>query len=393
MKTKKFLPLLTLFFFIITPLAFGMGGPPLPLPTQTPAIKATPTPTPTPSLDQINRGLNEFAISSEYSSVALEIGDLIDNYYPKYQELNRIRGNQLPHEVNNCPREMAGSEAFSEQITFFVQKHFALNRPLLENLAASYGVPAQLSKHQKVSFIGHPLCLVNRKSLEKTLKKVPDDRVIFLMNKFIDTHNGLRTLVLDGNLSARTDLLQHWSTFMGCLAYSESLTTANNESSQKVGKKYGPSDYRRPSGVKFYEDPQQPPASRLNIGLFQFTPDSGGNVYPCLRQWNSWFGNDCNIEITAGQSEMIRILGSTQQTFNAFCGVNKILQTFSIQINTNKTWATHPNNLHNDRLIDPADRCVTPFIYAGRAYNHFGPLQNSTGSNLENLLNCFFQKK
>lgn len=90
---------------------------------------------------------------------------------------------------------------------------------------------------------------------------------------------------------------------------------------------------------------------------------------------------------------MIRILGSAKQTFNAFCGVNKILQTFSVQVNTTKTWATHPNNFHNGKLINGKDRCITPFIYSGRAYNHFGPLQNSTGSNLETLFNCVFQKK
>lgn len=73
---------------------------------------------------------------------------------------------------------------------------------------------------------------------------------------------------------------------------------------------------------------------------------------------------------------------------NAFCGVNKILQSFAIQVNTTKSVSTHPSNQSGGKFKAPADRCVSPFFYSGYSYNHFGPLMNSTGSNLAGLMAC-----
>ena len=76
------------------------------------------------------------------------------------------------------------------------------------------------------------------------------------------------------------------------------------------------------------------------------------------------------------------------QSFNAFCGAHKLIETFSIQINTNNAHATHPDNAINGVLKSAENRCVSPHFYAGWAYNHFGPLQNSTGKNLDELFSC-----
>ncbi len=85
---------------------------------------------------------------------------------------------------------------------------------------------------------------------------------------------------------------------------------------------------------------------------------------------------------------MIKILGSSQHSFNSFCGVHKVVETFAIQAYTKNSSSTHPTNVSGSGLKSPANRCVTPYFYAGWAYNHFGPLQNSTGSNLNELHSC-----
>jgi hypothetical protein len=89
---------------------------------------------------------------------------------------------------------------------------------------------------------------------------------------------------------------------------------------------------------------------------------------------------------------MIRVVGSSLQHFNAYCGVHKLLQTFSVQVNSSSTRNTHPDNRSGGRLKSSSERCVTPHFYAGWAYNHFGPLQNSTGSNLNKLLKCVYNE-
>ena len=169
---------------------------------------------------------------------------------------------------------------------------------------------------------------------------------------------------------------------MGCLAYTESLTSADVSSSYKVSEEYSPKGFEKPKGVKFYEDPYQDATSRLNIGLYQFTPNSSGNIYPCVLQWNDFFPEN-KIDTRADQNELIRVFGSSFQSMNAFCGINKVVQTFAIQVNTDEQKRTHPGNRDGQSLKASSNRCVTPWFYASYAYNHFGPLQNSTGNNLK----------
>jgi hypothetical protein len=178
---------------------------------------------------------------------------------------------------------------------------------------------------------------------------------------------------------------------MGCLAYSESLSTADTKTSEAVAKEVAPSDYSKPPGVKFYLDSKQVhPESRLNIGLYQFSPASRGNVQACLRNWNQWVGQDLgsSLPLEAPEADMIRLLGAADQEFNAFCGVNKIAQTFFVQVNTSSPQRTPLENRGSSGVLKrPEDRCVTPFFNV-RAYQHFGPLQNTTRRNLAEVLRC-----
>jgi hypothetical protein len=256
-------------------------------------------------------------------------------------------------------------------------------------IGSSYGTSSNDSQYFPTSLIRHPLCKMTKESLAVTLKNVPSEATIAELNLFAEATNSLRLEVIKGDMKAKAELLSLWSRFFSCLAYTESLTSADNHTSLSVAAKYSPSGYRKPAGVEFYEDSAQPAVSRLNIGTYQFTPDKNGNITPCLKAWNKMHPTtSCQLPLNGTQADLIRILGSSLQSFNIFCGVHKLVETFSIQVNTNKSSATHPDNKILGKLKGEESRCVTPHFYAGRAYNHFGPLQNSTGSNMAELFSC-----
>jgi hypothetical protein len=279
---------------------------------------------------------------------------------------------------------------FADAIAYQVNEHFKSSKAELTFIASLFGLPSTLDQHVALSLTSFPLCSVTIQTLTQTIggSRVPSQRVINQLNQFADQMNQLRDKSLSGDEEAKKQLVRRWSRMMMCLSYVESLTTADTPTSDAVARKVGPQGYRRPAGVKFYEDPRQPVASRLNIGLFQFSPDAGGNVFPCIRRWNK-VNPQCAISESASQAEMIRILGSDLQHFNSFCGVNKLVQMFSIQVNTSNVNNTHPANRKSDGRLKPAgERCVSMHFRPGNSYLHFGPFMNSTGSNLEQLMSC-----
>lgn len=322
-----------------------------------------------------------------FNDVALPVGDHVDLYYSNFQQLLINRDEVSIHEVDQCEDKLSGQNSFADRIAYYVFKHTKLTKPHLAQLAPYYNVPNNLNQHIDISLTSHKLCPVSKSSLTSTIgsSRVPNSSTIDLMRQFSEKHNRLRERSLDQDAEADIELNKLWTRFMSCLSYTESLTTADSSSSRNVAEKYAPSNYRKPAGVKFYEDPYQNPASRLNIGLFQFTPNARGNVNACIRHWNEQ-NTSCQISTGSSQSEMIKVFGSSSQTFNAFCGVNKILQTFAIQANTSASRSTHPQNTSGRKPA--SERCVTPFFYSSWAYNHFGPLMNSTGSNLGKLMSC-----
>jgi hypothetical protein len=87
---------------------------------------------------------------------------------------------------------------------------------------------------------------------------------------------------------------------------------------------------------------------------------------------------------------MIRTLGSSEQHFNAYCGVDKLMETFFVQANTTNPARTFPTNKVNGKLKPPADRCVTPHM-AFKAYVHFSPFINSIDGNLVELMKCVME--
>lgn len=364
---------------------------PAPVPAPTPAPNPAPEPTPvppvtTPTPPREPAGETPLEI---FSDVSYPVGLSVDNYYSSYRELLEVRSGSQNVNADSCQGDIKGKDRFADRITFFVNEMMKDQRPQIGSIASLFGASSAVSTHAPVSLKRFPMCKVTATSLTHTLGtgKASAQSVIDKLNVFVDAYNKHRTGTLKGDVRSEIALNRLWTRFMSCLSYAESLTTADTKTSENVALKVGPSGYRKPAGVKFYEDALQPEESRLNIGLYQFTPNSTGNVNPCLKSWNSQYPS-CALPTNASQAQMVQLLGSSYQTFNAFCGTHKLLQTFAIQVNTAKTSATHPAN-HSGTSTKPAnDRCVTPFFKAGKAYNHFGPLQNSTGSNLNSLMTC-----
>lgn len=347
---------------------------PTPVPTPNPTPLPTPLPTPTPH-------------HTVWSEVADELADEVD-YIQHSDELSKSRSIASVNEGDSCHPELKGSSRFADAIGFFVEELSKKQTVQIQGIAPYYHMSSDPSTYEKVSLISHELCPVTRSSLAKTIRRVPGQSTINLSNRFADDHNRYRKLYLNGDTEALVDLKKHWGKFFGCLAYVESLSSADSSRSYRVAAKYGPKGYTKPEGVEFYEDPYQNPVSRLNIGIFQFTPHYSGNINPCIKQWNRDYPS-CKTS-SSSQSQLIPLIGSSLQHFNAYCGVHKLLQTFAVQVNSSSSINTHPNNKVSGSLKKGGDRCVTPHFYAGSAYNHFGPLQNSTGSNLHKLMKCVY---
>lgn len=342
---------------------------------ETPSIPATPEDT-APAVD-----------FNEYLSVSSIIGASVDDYFNQ-GELLKTRSLVNTDTVDTCNGEKNRNpnDQFSDQISFYTKAMMSPVSAKVGIIGSYYGSPTKDESYFPVSLMSHPLCASTTSSLSQTIKKVPSQAVIDKLNRFATTANSLREKALGGDAGAKVELMKHWGKLFSCLAYTESLSSADSSASRSVASSSAPSGYTKPSGVEFYNDPSQDAASRLNIGLFQFTPNSSGNIKPCLKAWNEFHSGSpsCKVNESGLQAEMIRVLGSSYQSFNAFCGVHKLVQTFAIQVNTTSSGSTYPGNSGKTA----AARCVTPHFYAGKAYNHFGPLQNSTGENMNKLYSC-----
>jgi hypothetical protein len=303
-------------------------------------------------------------------------------------ELGKGRTLSSAFPVDSCHKDLQGMDQFSDAIAYSVSELSKGRQIQLQSLGSIFGYSTNPSTYKDVSLISHPLCDVTSSSLRHTIpgRTLPDSATIALSQRFANEHNTYRKQILDGDSRGTERIQKHWGKFFGCLAYVESLTTADTSTSNSVAANVAPSSYRKPAGVKFYIDPSQSQASKLNIGLFQFTPTYGGNINPCVKQWNKDYPS-CKISDTS-TTNMINAVGSARQHFNAYCGVHKIVQTFFVQSHTWSTSRNHPSNFPSGTLKSTGERCVTPHFKS--AYNHFGPLQNTTGTNLKKLMSCIY---
>jgi hypothetical protein len=190
---------------------------------------------------------------------------------------------------------------------------------LRKKKGACFQIPKDIENIYPTSLMSHELCPITEKSLTTSLSegKVPDAETIQMLNEFSKINNSLRSsLRAKSTYENKLKFSQHWSKLAGCLAYAESLTTADSAQSKEIAARNAPKGYVRPAGVGFYEDPNQPQESRLNIGLYQFTPNIGGNIQACARQWNEMFPS-CKINLKASDAESFKLLGSELQAFKS----------------------------------------------------------------------------
>jgi hypothetical protein len=245
--------------------------------------------------------------------------------------------------------------SFKDQIKDWVEFYSAQEVPLsLEEIYPYYQVKNGLTE---LSLRDLNYCGEDQSSLDRSLKNVPEEKTIAGLNQFFENSVNYEKL-------------------FSCLALEESLGDPDTSSSKKIYRTVTGKD-EKPAGVKFYIDRDQPKESALNIGLFQFTPNINGNIQSCVKSWNKIFHQQKNCQIK-NNDDVLSALSTSAQNFNTFCGVHKIIETASIQMRSEKSSAH----------FRPGQECISLQMRAGLAYNHFGPLQNSTGRNLASLTKC-----
>lgn len=373
--------------------AAAMSQKPPTQPTPTPSPSPTPKPSPSPSPGREPAAITGSITPKDFNvfnEVSYSVGSVVDTTYKNYRELLETRNSQQGHDTDSCDPTLDARDRFADRISYAVELKMNPSKAQIGYVASYFNLNSNINTYLPNSLISHPLCSVSAESLKTTLsgKNIPSAGTIAKINTFTNKMNQYRREALAGDRQSYVKASKLWSKYMMCLSYMESLTTADTAKAKEIAQRVAPNDYRRPAGVNFYEDKLQPIESRLNIGLYQFTPDSGGNVQACIRAWNVLYPK-CTISRSASQDEMIRILGSSMQTFNAFCAATKVTDMFSVQVNSKSAYNTHPANVNSNGSLKPAaERCVSPHMSVGRAYNHFGPFQNSSGYNLDNIISC-----
>lgn len=341
-----------------------------------------PPPTRTPASDGASFDL--------YQDIAIPTGQSVDNQYPQSRELMVVRGSNQNFAVDKCDPEVQGQDRFADRITYAVNKRFVdLKIDIGSSVAPIFGLSKDRNTYVANSLISHPFCRVTESTLQNTFqgKRIPSAATIKKAQKFTDILNRYRNQALSGNPDGRKNAVRIWSKFMMCLGYMESLTSADSRESDQIAAKY---NFRRPAGVNLHNDSNQTNAdSVLGIGIFQVSNVvKDGDTYSCVKDWNAQFPA-CALNINSTRAQMVPILGSAHQTFNAYCGAAFITRMFGVQINALKSKNTHPDNVKKDgSLKSPEERCVTPFANVNVAYNHFAPLQNGSGFTLDTILTC-----
>ncbi|HWU42630.1 MAG TPA: hypothetical protein VN132_04295, partial [Bdellovibrio sp.] len=264
--------------------------------TTTPSAPTTP-PTATPTQPAPAREPASFTQSltpenfNVFTEVSYPVGELVDSKFQSYRELIPERNAQQGHASDSCDTNATNEDRFADRIAYAVETKMHASQAGLGYVGSAYGMSSDENSYIPNSLISHPLCTVTTDTLNTTLggRKVPSAATIKKINEFANRMNQYRREALAGSRDSYVKASKLWSKFMMCTSYTESLTSANTSKSDSVAQAYAPSDYRRPASVLFYEDPFQDAESRLNIGLFQFTPSSGGNVQACIREWNKLY--------------------------------------------------------------------------------------------------------
>jgi hypothetical protein len=314
--------------------------------------------------------------------------------------------------MKKCLKSIPGQklpQTFEDAIRISVEQNFAAQENMLpKDILQQYDVETKedltnVSKvkwNENVGLFTHPMCettdyyFISRKenskksrikNSEKKLKEFIQgyNKLFYAMKKAVAEKKS------EDELSViKREMKEFYFALMASMAVHESLGDANNSQQNKLAKEfskaYGARNYIRPPGVKFYfDDSQDEEISKQNIGLYQFTPKIGGNIDPCYHAWNNIMAKKspaCKIYLDSDDEISFDFVAASDQVFNAFCGANKLVQSYGIQINSrnlNKPKAksmqlSHADNKAKKGLKASQDRCVSPFAHASNAYMHFG---------------------
>ncbi|MCP4937145.1 MAG: hypothetical protein GY927_23790 [bacterium] len=306
--------------------------------------------------------------------------------------VTRTRDSQFDLELNS-----GQLSSFGDQLTVEVIRHLQKSQIYLSNIGSIFSIPSSRALEQ-ISLNSHPICKSTKTTLKKIIRRSASlsNQEVELVKKFEKRLNKSRREYLRDHKNIKP-VIRNWSALAGCLAYTESLGDPDTSVSRRRAKELLGQGYTKPTGVKFYYDKgHENPNSRWNVGLYQFVLLRAGNINPCIKSWKAQSLPGNSIIKNLDLKDMGRFIGSPSQSFNAFCGLNKILQTFFVQVYTTRAKYTHPNNRMSDgTLKKPSDRCVS--LHHGKAYSHFGPLtrtvvnSNRSGSrrsNLGKLMHC-----
>jgi hypothetical protein len=308
---------------------------------------------------------------------------------------------------------------FAEAISFSLELQDGPQENMLDEfILDSYGVkksadetnPAGKKWDHNIGLSTHPMCRSIDEYFIRRNEKSKKDRIknaTPAMSYFVDRYNflyfALQQAVIEKKspnevAEIKLKMREIYFALFSSIAMEESLGDADNsqqgEFSKFFAEKYDlGKKYVRPTGVKFYYDKEQSNEdSRYNVGLYQFTPRLGGNIDGCYFAWNNIMGkkhSDCKINLK-NNTESFEHIAASDQVLNAFCGVNKYIQSLGIQVNAMSL--THPSAkvmqlTHKDNiksgstLKESKDRCITPFSHTRNSYMHFGVLGFTTYSN------------
>jgi hypothetical protein len=338
-----------------------------------------PASTATPAVDPIDL----------YKEVSEPMGQAVDAQYSTVAQLMKVRSTNQAFPVDTCDPAVQGHDRFADRIAYAIDKRMVpMKIDIGSSVAPLFNLNKDSSTYLENSLISHPYCNVTQATLQVTFQnvRVPSAATIAKAQQFTTLLNQYRTEALqtrDGQVKIR----KLWSKFMMCLGYMESLTSADSAESSRIASTLG---FRRPAGVNLHNDSNQTNSdSVLGIGIFQESNVvKWGDSYSCVMDWNRQFPS-CPISPDITKLNMVPVLGSAMQTFNAYCGASVISRMFGVQVNSTNSKNTHPANvLSGGKLKAPADRCVSPFMNVATSYNHFGPLQNVSGFTLDNILTC-----
>lgn len=328
-------------------------SPPSPQPTPAP-VRASPPPT---ASQRDVHALGREVASNNASDARSAL--------QKVRSWNYSEGPAIWQTIDKCLPGSDQRTTFGDQIAFFTAEH--------------------LQGSKQTGFMNYPLCQVTEDTLASVTSKTPGPKTIQSAQGFVRRYNELQQGARS-SADKQKQFLKLTTAFTQCLAATESLTSADatkyadygagtqnfaDRSAIQLGlasKDDTQAGKRMPAGVMLHLDG----GKWWSVGINQFSHDEPQR---CVEDWNTRYPG-CRIP---RGTNPLALSSSPRQAFNAFCGISRLIDSFDVQ---------QKKGLDKDYFRAPANnRCVSLFM-GERGGMRFGPLRNSTGTNMYEVLNC-----